>query len=136
MFELPLQNFHHIGVACNKIFYELRTFLMLGYQQDSEIFTDTIQGIRGVFIRSKTAPTLELLENIEEHGPLDSFLNRGIKFYHLAFVSKNLPQDIDILTKKFKAKLFKPITKATYFAEVCFLMLSSGVIIELVREKI
>ena len=52
---------HHIGVACKSIEKELKTFELLGYKPVSEIFSDEIQKIKGLFISAPNQPELELL---------------------------------------------------------------------------
>ena len=78
---------HHIGVACRNIEKEFKYFEKLGYQFASEIFVDEEQKIKGVFIKADNQPCLELLENVSEDGPLTSFLQNGVKFYHFAYIT-------------------------------------------------
>ncbi|GHV07018.1 hypothetical protein AGMMS50229_12960 [Campylobacterota bacterium] len=85
---------HHIGVATRSIVKELDYFAYLGYKPASEEFIDEEQGIRGVFMEAKDQPRLELLENLAHSTTLDGVLAKGNKFYHFAYESDDLTQDI------------------------------------------
>ena len=130
MLNLP---FHHLGLATKSIDQELPIYQSMGYQPCSTIFTDEHQKIRGLFIQAHNAPTLELLENLEEHGPLDTFLANRIKIYHMAYATCQIEEDARRLQKECQAKIFQPITPASYFAYVCFAMLPNLSMIELVQ---
>ena len=132
MLNLP---FHHLGVATKGIERELPIYQSLGYQPCSNIFVDERQKIRGLFIKADTAPTLELLENLEEHGPLDTLIDKGIKIYHLAYVTRQIEKDALRLKEECHAKIFQPIAPASFFAYVCFAMLPNLNMVELVQLK-
>lgn len=127
--------FHHIGIATKNLYYDLDVYLSIGYSKKSEIFVDENQSIRGLFIEARGFPTLELLENLDEHGPLDSFLSRGIKIYHMAYATNHIERDMQMIVDKFNARIIKPIMAATYFAYVGFIMLPNQSLIEFVQEK-
>lgn len=126
--------FHHIGVATNNLDKELKHFAKLGYAPVSDIFTDNIQKIRGLFIAADGQPCLELLENVDDSGPLTSVLSQGIKFYHFAYETN----DIDATAADMVANgatIIVPITPATYFEKICFMMMRNKMIVELVQPK-
>lgn len=130
MHEFPL---HHIGVATRGIERELPVFEALGYRRVSEIFSDTIQKIRGLFIAAPGQPPLELLENLYEQGPLDVPLERGIKLYHFAYAVDNLEESLEKLLRLERAKIVTPITPANMFTRVCFVMLPNMMLVELLE---
>lgn len=134
MFEFHL-NFHHIGVATKSIEKELSVFKTLGYRPVSDIFTDEIQNIRGLFIEAPGQPCLELLENLTPEGPLMSCLQKGIKFYHFAYETEDMDADVAFLSQEKKARIIVPVTVADYFERICFLMLPNMMMIELVEKK-
>ncbi|HEF9206234.1 TPA: VOC family protein, partial [Campylobacter coli] len=86
--NLPL---HHIGVACKNLEKERECFFKLGFYKESE-FIDEKQGVRGEFIIpcNEAFPQyrFELLQNLNDKGPLDSYLKNNTKMYHLAYESK------------------------------------------------
>lgn len=127
---------HHIAVACKNMDKQFAVYETLGYKRDdTEDFVDEIQKIRGRFISAEGQPRLELLENLYDCGPLDSCLENGIKYYHLAYESENIEQDIEMLANELKAKVIVPVTPAAYFERICFLMLPCQTMIELVELK-
>ena len=128
--KLPL---HHIGVATRGIEKELPFFEAVGYAPVSPLFTDPARRIRGRFVAAPGQPTLELLENIDDSGPLDSCLKNGVKFYHLAYASTDIEADCATLATQHRAKVIVPLTPAVYFARVCFLILPNMLMIELVE---
>lgn len=126
---------HHIGVATKNIEKEFAIFQKLGYKKVSDTFNDAIQKIKGLFIEADNQPRLELLENLEVNGPLDSCLKNGVKFYHLAYKTNDIQKDLDEFIKETRAKLIVPIKNAAYFDKICFLMLPNMTLIELVQER-
>lgn len=132
MKELKL---HHIGVAVRNIEKELEIFQMLGYETCSDIFEDKIQRMKGVFIKAKNQPRLELIEGIGEDNPVKSHILKGNKFYHFAYETKNIEDDFnDFITDK-KARVIVPVVKAEYFDKICFLLLPNMMLVELVQLK-
>ncbi|MBQ7617465.1 MAG: hypothetical protein IJS50_01190 [Desulfovibrio sp.] len=132
MLDLTL---HHLGIATRDIASELKVYALLGYTQESEIFCDKNLGINGVFITQKGCPRLELLENLYENGPLTSWLNQGIKIYHMAFETVALEKSITDLVTRSKAKIIIPPTNSVYFTGVAFVMLPNLAMIELVQLR-
>ena len=124
---------HHIGVATRSIARELPVFQALGYQKCSEAFVDPGQKIRGLFIAAPNQPMLELLENTEASGPLDSCLKNGIKFYHFSYVVEAIEPVLEALVREQRAKVVVPVTTAVYFQRICFVMLPNMMLIELVE---
>ena len=77
-------HFHHIGVACRNIEKEIQAFAILGYDRDSEIITDPLQGIHCCFLKGPGL-RIELLAPTDDTSPLIPWLDRGVKMYHQAF---------------------------------------------------
>lgn len=126
--------FNHIGVACKNIEKEYKYFQNLGYSSISDIFEDSNQGIRGLFIAAEGQPTLELLENLNENGPLTNILKKGTKFYHYAYETNNIEQDFKKLIEEYGGVVISPIKNAVYYNKVAFCMLRNMLIIELVQK--
>lgn len=130
---LPELTLHHLGVATRSIARELPYYEALGYVARSAIFTDERQGIRGLFIEAAGQPTLELLENLGPSGPLDDCLTRGIKVYHFAYEARDIEAAAAALTAEAGARVVVPVTGASYFSKICFLMLPNMLLVELVQ---
>ncbi len=105
-----MENFklHHIGVATNNIEKEFETFEKLGYTKVSEVFTEPVQKIKGLFISANGQPTLELLENLTQDGPLTNLLKKRTKFYHFAYITNNIEKDTDMFIKQYNAFVITP----------------------------
>ena len=126
--------FHHIGVASKDIEKDLSVFSLLGYTKSSEIFEDTTQGIRGVFLEAKGQPCLELLSNLEGRDTLTPMLESGNKMYHFAYMVADIEKALDTFIKT-KAKIVSPLKQSTHFGKrICFLLLPNMYIIELVEK--
>lgn len=126
-------DFHHIGVATKNIEKELSTYLLLGYEKEDEVFQDDVQGIRGQFLISKSAPRLELLENLPGSHTLDKQLENNQKLYHIAYCVNDVEKAIEVFAKS-RAKLLSPLKWSTYFRKrICFLMLPGMVMLELIE---
>ena len=130
MSELKL---HHIGVATRNINKDFKVFKTLGYSACSETFEDSIQRIRGLFICSDGQPCLELLEGLDDNSPLNSHLLKGNKFYHIAYETSDIENDLKEFVEVKKAKVIVPITPAKYFEKICFMVLPNMMIVELVQ---
>lgn len=130
---LQKYKFDHIGVACKSIEKEYSFFQKLGYSQISDYFEDKNQGIRGLFIEAEGQPTLELLENLNENGPLTNILKKGNKFYHFAYETDDIDQDFDNFVEKEKCIVISPIKRAVYYHKVAFCMLPNMTMIEFVQ---
>lgn len=132
--NLPI---HHIGVACKNLEKEREIFYKLGFIKEAD-FIDERQGVKGEFITPKDNNfpqyRFELLSNLNEKGVLDNYLKNKIKMYHIAYESKNIQKDLDILIKN-SGFLIVDIMEASYFAKLCFVMMNNNLLIELVELK-
>ncbi len=126
---------HHIGVASQNIEKEYLFFEKLGYHKVSKVFCDEIQKIKGVFISADNQPTLELLENLSPNGPLTGYLQKNNKFYHFAYETDDIENDVKQFMTETHAIMVCPITQATYFYKICFLMLRNMMLIEFVQKS-
>lgn len=81
--------FHHIGYATKNIEKSKMNFLKLGYRDESDLFIDLQQGIRGIFLHSPDGPRIELVEQLEGFNVLEPWLSGGSPMYHLAFEINN-----------------------------------------------
>ncbi len=126
---------HHIGVATRNIEKEYNTFEKLGYKKCSGVFEDTVQKMKGLFIECDNQPRLELIEWIGENNPVKSHVLKGNKFYHIAYETKNIKEDLKDFVENKCAEVIAPIMKATYFEKICFVAMPNMMIVELVQLK-
>lgn len=129
--NLGLQ-FHHIGVACKSVEDELQTFTALGYETEGDTFKDENQGIKGVIIKAPNQPTYELLENLPGSTTLDTFLQKGIKYYHLCYTTSDFEQARKTLPAQ-GWYVLSDIKSAVIFNQVFFVVNRAGHIIEIAQ---
>jgi methylmalonyl-CoA/ethylmalonyl-CoA epimerase len=124
--------FHHLGIACASLETDLNAFAALGYQTESEIFTDPTQGVRGVFLTG-AGPRLELLEPIPGSRTLTRLLERGVKCYHHAYEVSAFEDTLERL-RRARAQVVGPPTPAVAFdgRRIAFLVLPNTWIVELI----
>ncbi len=132
----PSWDFHHIGVACDDLEREERTFLGLGYRREGEIFADPIQGIRGLFLTG-AGPRMELVTPFDDQaGVLTGVLAQRLKMYHIAYLVPDLMQALKSL-KEQRAKLVVNPSPAVAFngRSVAFLVLPNRMLIEIIEKS-
>jgi methylmalonyl-CoA/ethylmalonyl-CoA epimerase len=134
--QLQLE-FHHVGVACCNIEVEAERLAALGYVPEHTAFTDSTQGVRGIFMTGQS-PRLELLEPLQgdANGVLAPWLKQGIKLYHLAYVTPDLTAEIASLCHARAKLMVKPVPAVAFDGrEIAFLMLANGILIELISRN-
>lgn len=111
---------------------------MLGYRPEADEWTDERLGMRGQFLvaHDTSAPRIELVAPLGDHSPVTSWLQRGVKLYHMAYLVANLSVEIERMRKN-RAKLMLSPTPAIAFGgrNVAFLMLPNRLLIELIEKE-
>lgn len=133
--------FHHIGVACQPDALaqssEREKFELLGYSCEGEEWVDERLGMRGQFMVASDsgAPRMELVAPYGSQSPVTSWLERGIKLYHLAYLATDLSAELEHMREK-RAKLMLPPTPAVAFGgrRVAFVMLPNLLLVELIER--
>jgi methylmalonyl-CoA/ethylmalonyl-CoA epimerase len=127
-------SFHHIGVACRDLAREAEAFSALGYEAESEDFVDSGQGIRGRFLVGP-GPRLELLVGLPGSSVLDPWLEKGVKFYHQAFVVDSLETSVQELREE-GGRMISAIMPAVAFdgRQTGFVMLRNLAMVELIQK--
>jgi methylmalonyl-CoA/ethylmalonyl-CoA epimerase len=125
--------FHHLGVASPDLAAEVDTLSSLGYSAAGSPFTDLVLGVRGQFLRG-CGPQLEVLEQLPGSTVLDSWLARGVRMYHQAFLADSLETELEQLQAR-GARLVARPTPAVAFGgrRVCFVMLRDSILTELIE---
>ncbi|EKN67683.1 VOC family protein [Schinkia azotoformans] len=126
--------FHHIGLACKNLDKEIKAHKMLNYVQESSIFEDVNQKIKGVFMVNGEF-RIELLEAIDEESPINNYLKKGIRMYHQCFTTENLDAAIKFLTNEGALLVVEPIEAVAFNKrKIAFLYLRTQMLIELIEE--
>lgn len=126
--------FHHIGLACKNIINEMESHKKLCFVQEGEIFEDTNQKIRGVFLTNGTF-RIELLEPLSEDSPINNYLKKGIRMYHQCYKVDNLDEAINELVLD-GAIITVPPIKAIAFngKNIAFVFLRNRMLVELIQK--
>ena len=128
----------HFGVIVKSIKKDLSLYRTLGYDVDGDVFEDTNQQMRGVFLKAHNDSSyrLELIEDLSESRALSRILSSQCgRIYHMAFKVLDLESSINEIMRQLNAIVLSPIKSATYFGKVCFLFLPNAQIIELVEYR-
>jgi methylmalonyl-CoA/ethylmalonyl-CoA epimerase len=133
--------FHHIGVACQADALaqdtERKRLELLGYRPEGDEWVDDCLGMRGQFmVACNGAPRIELVAPHGNRSPVTSWLERGVKLYHLAYSVTSLSAEIDRMRER-NAKLMLPPIPAVAFGgrKVAFIMLPNFLLIELMEKE-
>lgn len=122
---------HHIGVITRNIRKYMQLYCRMGYQQVSDIITDSIQKNQIVMLGGIFSPLIELIEPLDKYSTVYNF-KEG--YHHICYEAE--PGE-DII-QEFKAmkigKIFtKPIiAPALNNREVVFACLQNGTFIEFI----
>jgi methylmalonyl-CoA/ethylmalonyl-CoA epimerase len=130
----PLEGltFHHIGIACEQIEAEVPHYELLGYRREGEIFEDSRQVIRGLFMKGGPIQ-IELIEPLRPESPVCTFLARGVQMYHQGFLCHNLRGVVRTLIDKGAVLVSHPKPAIAFQGrQVCFLLLPNRMLIELI----
>lgn len=126
-------SFHHVGVACRDLVPETEAFAMLGYEVEGEDFVDPRQGVRGRFLVGP-GPRLELLVGLPGSTVLEPWLDKGVKFYHQAFVVESLETSVQELCEE-GGRMVSALGPAVAFGgrQIGFVMLRNLAMVELIQ---
>jgi methylmalonyl-CoA/ethylmalonyl-CoA epimerase len=127
--------FHHVGVACRDLEREQDGLRALGYVPVGKQFTDSRQGVVGVFLEGP-GPRLELLAPFESSGVLDPWLRGRARMYHLAYEVSKLNEAISAARDAGARQMSAP-TPAVAFGDrhICFVMLRNLLLVELIEAE-
>lgn len=126
--------FDHVAVACVDIQKEINSFIYLGYEPESPVFEDQVQGIRGVFLQNKTGPRVELISNLEGSNTVSPYIEKGIKIYHFAYKVANFDKSISFFKKAGARQIKKTENSVYYGSRITFFLLPNLVMFEIIEE--
>jgi methylmalonyl-CoA/ethylmalonyl-CoA epimerase len=126
--------FHHVGVAVASIAEGITLWMALGYALENDGFSDDIQGIEGQFM-TMAGHRIELLADLPGQSTVKPWLKKGNIFYHLGYTCDDISEALEHL-KALGGHVLRPPSPSTYFnnALICFVMLPSGAVIELIAN--
>ncbi len=128
--------FHHLGVATRSIAREANIWSAIGYEQEGEVFSDVVQGVRGIFLVGP-GPRLEILEPLRESKVLDGWLDRGIKIYHHAFEVRDINATLNNVMNMGAKIIVDPVHSVAFEGRlISFVMFPGMNLIEFIETPI
>lgn len=127
-------NIDHIAIVVKSIEKGISHWCtVFGYEQMTEIVTNTRQKVRVVFLKKSDSIMIKLIEATEESSPVFNFMRKGGGLHHLCFKCSNLQEQI----KEFKTlglrELVPPEPGEAFENEkIAFIYAKQGLNIELI----
>jgi methylmalonyl-CoA/ethylmalonyl-CoA epimerase len=104
-----------------------------GYEQMTEIVTNTRQQVRVVFLSREGSLTIKLIEPCEGNRNLERFVEKGGGFHHLCFRCDDLESGIQDLKERGVLKLVDPQPGEAFENEnIAFMLTRFGINVELI----
>src|SRR5580658_3624512 len=111
--------FHHVGVACERIDDETEFWVGLGYRAEGDAFVDREQGIRARFMTGG-GPRIELIEALKGSSTLAPWLKRNTKFYHMGYFAKDFDAAFSSIRSQRAIVLRNPMQSVYFAARIAF----------------
>ena len=134
--------FDHLGIIVKSLETEIPIYQKMGYIEDSKIFQDDNQQMRGIFLKPLENTVrggdlrIELVEDLSESKSFRKMLGSYCgRVYHIAYKVNNLEKNIENIINSLDARVLSPVKPAAYYKNVCFLFLNNLQIIELVEYR-
>lgn len=106
---------------------------VFGYEQMTEIITNSLQKVKVVFLKKEDSILIKLIEPVETNHSLINFVNRGGGFHHICFKCSNIDEKIIELKKKGLITLVPPQPgEAFNNHNIAFLLAKYGINTELI----
>ena len=126
--------FHHVGVACERIDGETEFWTGLGYSAEGEPFVDAEQGIRARFMTGG-GPRIELIEALEGSTTLAPWLKRYTKFYHMGYFVGDFDAAFEEIRSQRAVVLRTPVQSVYFGARIAFFLMPNSAVIEIIERK-
>lgn len=128
-------SFHHIGLACRSIASEVKQAQALGYEREGPLWDDPIQRVHIQFMTGP-GPRLELIEPSAPDSPVQGFIARGTKFYHIAWETHAFDAKLEELMGGGYHRVAPPAPAVVFgMRRIVFLLSGTGNLIELIEAE-
>jgi len=85
----------HIGIAVKTIDDGIKHWeKVFGYQQMTEVVTNTRQKVKVVFMKKENSILIKLIEPTDESSPIYAFSQKGGGLHHLCFKTENMDHEL------------------------------------------
>ena len=90
---IPQLALHHIGVATERLDDGLALYRKVGAEPVTRVYEDPLQKVRVQFVSTGSDVLIELVEPLDENGPIGRHLRKhGPGLYHLCYSVDSLDQ--------------------------------------------
>ena len=104
-----------------------------GYQQMTEIVTNSRQKVKVVFLSKINSLPIKLIEPLPENRSVSDFIQRGGRFHHLCFKCDDLNEQMGVLKQKGLVTLVPPQPGEAFENEdIAFMLTRFGINLELI----
>jgi methylmalonyl-CoA/ethylmalonyl-CoA epimerase len=127
----------HIGIVVKSIELGAETWVQLfGYEQATQVVTNTRQKVNVVFMEKPGSLTVKLLEPTDPSSPVYSFSRKGGGIHHICFRGESLTEDLKSLVEKGARVLVQPEAGEAFENEsIAFVYANHGLNIEVIDTK-
>ena len=127
----------HIGIVVKSLSSGIGTWSkFFGYQQATEIVTNTRQKVKIVFMEKEGSLPVKLLEPTDPSSPVFSLSRRGGGLHHICFREKCLSKGLIALVEKGARILVQPEPGEAFDNEnIAFVYVDNGINIELIDTE-
>jgi methylmalonyl-CoA/ethylmalonyl-CoA epimerase len=124
----------HIGIAVKSLEVGIQHWnKVFGYEQMTEIVTNTRQKVRVVFLTKNNSLTVKLIEPADNTSPIYAFAKRGGGLHHLCFKCDDVEEKIIELKELGLRVLAEPQPGEAFDNEkIAFIYANHGLNIELI----
>ncbi len=127
---------HHIGCLVESIEEFKEANRNIWTEADySKTFSITAQDVKVCFLNNAGGIKLELVEPGVQNKPLRKMLDKGISYYHLAFISKNYEKTVEDFRENGWHQLSEFLSEAFCGRRCCFFYHPQLKLIELIEDE-
>lgn len=127
----------HVGIVVKSIEKGLKLWTSIfGYQQTTEIITNTRQKVKVVFLNKENSIEIKLIEPTESTSPVYTLAQRGGGLHHLCFKCDDVETELDNLRGQGLRILTQPQPGEAFQNEkIAFIFAGQGLNIELIDTE-
>lgn len=127
----------HVGIVVKSIEKGLKLWTSIfGYQQTTEIITNTRQKVKVVFLNKENSVEIKLIEPTESTSPVYTLAQRGGGLHHLCFKCDDVETELDNLRGQGLRILTQPQPGEAFQNEkIAFIFAGQGLNIELIDTE-
>lgn len=128
----------HIGIVVKSIEKGIDHWInVFGYEQMTEVVTNTRQKVKVVFMQKENSTLIKLVEPIDESSPAYNMARKGGGLHHIGFKCDNITDEIINLKKQGLRVIAEPQPGEAFDNKlIAFLFAKHGLNIELIDTDV